>query len=427
MSEVLSDFKIVLDGRLIYSGKAVVVNLVHGGSLLMCEATMDEQWVDLEPLRLAAENQLGSEFNKFLERWQQTYQVLPQFKVAVADMASLFADLRLWMESLELFIRSSPGTNATEIERRAAQELSPPVLAAIDSIGDRFEEIASLLPEERRASHIQFTRRYLHPYLLCSPFAYRTFHKPLGYPGDYGMVNMIVGDPYQGDSLYSKVANAWFLNQLPAQAHRNRIKFLKQELAKETVRTHLDSRPAQVLNLGCGPAGEVQEFIAEDLLSEKAEFTLLDFNEETVQYTTNVLRSVAQRFNRTISLQVVKKSVQQLLKEAMKPAGSAWDGKYDFVYCAGLFDYLPDRVCKQLMGVFHQWLAPGGLLLVTNVDGTRPFRNKLEFILDWNLLYRSAAQMLSLKPESASPELCTVRSDDTGVNLFLQIRKQEDA
>src|SRR5262245_8280570 len=201
MSEVLSDFKIILAGRLIYSGKAVVVNLVHGGSLLVCEAALDEQWVGLEPLRRVSEYPFGAAFSRFLEHWHATYQVLPQFKVAVADMTSLFADLRLWMESLELDIHSSAGTNAAEVERRAAQELSQPVLASIDAIGDRFEEIAHGLPQEKRATHIQLTRRYLHPYLLCSPFAYRTFHKPLGYPGDYGMVNMIVGDPYQGNSL----------------------------------------------------------------------------------------------------------------------------------------------------------------------------------------------------------------------------------
>ena len=75
------------------------------------------------------------------------------------------------------------------------------------------------------------------------------------------------------------------------------------------------------------------------------------------------------------------------------------------------------------MGILYQLLAPDGLLLVTNVDGTRPFRNKLEFILDWNLLYRNAPQMLSLKPEHVPADLCSVRSDLTAVNLFLEVRK----
>ena len=43
--------------------------------------------------------------------------------------------------------------------------------------------------------HEAYLRRHLHPLLLCSPFAYRTYQKPLGYAGDYEMVNMIVRDP----------------------------------------------------------------------------------------------------------------------------------------------------------------------------------------------------------------------------------------
>ena len=71
------------------------------------------------------------------------------------------------------------------------------------------------------------------------------------------------------------------------------------------------------------------------------------------------------------------------------PGWSGADEKnYDFIYCAGLFDYLPDRTCKQLMNIFYEWLAPGGLLAATNVDACKPFRHMLEFVLDWHLIYR---------------------------------------
>jgi extracellular factor (EF) 3-hydroxypalmitic acid methyl ester biosynthesis protein len=301
------------------------------------------------------------------------------------------------------------------------------VLSAIDSLGDRFEEIASRLDPDLRPVHIHFARRNLHSLLLCSPFGYRTFHKPLGYAGDYEMVNMIVGQPYEGPSLFAKVVNAWFLNQLPAQGHRNRIKYLKAKLLEELAVKASQGRQTRILNLGCGPASEIQQLLAESELSEMAQFTLLDFNEETIQYTSRILQDTCKRYRRNPSVQVLKKSAQQLIKEASKPGGSPAEGKYDLVYCAGLFDYLPDRVCKQLMGVFYHWLAPGGLLLITAVDGTRPFRNKLEFILDWNLLYRTGQQLSILRPDPAPPENCLVQSDWTAVNLFLEIRKPSNA
>ena len=93
------------------------------------------------------------------------------------------------------------------------------------------------------------------------------------------------------------------------------------------------------------------------------------------------------------------------------------------VYCAGLFDYLSDAVCVRLMNIFYDMLAPGGLLLVTNVDRGNPIRHWLEDVLDWHLIYRDGAEMKALKPERASIDDMTVCADYTGVNLFLEVRK----
>jgi len=427
MSEVLTDFKIVLSDCIIYSGRAVVSNLINAGETLVCEATLDEHWVDLQAVSWTGAGQLPVKFDDFLQQWQKTYTVLPEFKVVVADMQSLLTDMRLWLDQVELSIRSSPNGDRIEMERLAASQLATPALSAIDSLGDRFEEIASRLEPDMRPGHIYFTRRNLHSLLLCSPFSYRTFYKPLGYAGDYEMVNMILRDPYEGGSLFAKVVNAWFLNQLPAQAHRNRIKYLKDKLNEETVRVVRLGRPARIFSLGCGPATEIQEFMAETELCDRARFTLLDFNEETIQHTSRVMHEISKRFSRTPPIQIGKKSVQQILKEAARSGEGTSERKYDFLYCAGLFDYLPDRVCKQLMNIFYEWLAPGGLLLVTNVDGTRPFRNKLEFILDWNLLYRNRRQLSDLPPDQAPAEACAFKSDLTSVNVFLEIRKPNNA
>ena len=97
---------------------------------------------------------------------------------------------------------------------------------------------------------------------------------------------------------------------------------------------------------------------------------------------------------------------------------------HDYVYCAGLFDYLTDQVCAKLMGLMYDWLAPGGLLIITNVEPRNPLRHGMEHLLDWHLIYRDAPQLLKLKPASA--EDVRVLSDDTGVNVFMEIRKPHE-
>jgi extracellular factor (EF) 3-hydroxypalmitic acid methyl ester biosynthesis protein len=158
-------------------------------------------------------------------------------------------------------------------------------------------------------------------------------------------------------------------------------------------------------------------------VSDHAEFTLLDFNEETVTHGRSVLESVRARHNRKTGLNFQKKSVAQVLKTRAGNVSNGADGVQDMVYCAGLFDYLSDSVCLRLMNVFYDMLAPGGLLLVTNVDRANPIRHWLGDVLDWHLIYRDAADMKVLKPERAGADEATVCADYTGVNLFLEVRK----
>ena len=138
MSEVLSDFNIILNDRRVYAGRAVVSNLVNAGTMLVCEVTLDDCWIDIEAIEPGQEKKLRAEFGQFLQRWQKSYQVVPEFKLAVADMESLFMGLRLWMDQVELAIRSSPNAQRVDLEREAAAELAQPVIPAIEALGAGF-------------------------------------------------------------------------------------------------------------------------------------------------------------------------------------------------------------------------------------------------------------------------------------------------
>ncbi|MDB6021081.1 MAG: methyltransferase domain protein, partial [Pedosphaera sp.] len=302
-----------------------------------------------------------------------------------------------------------------------AQELAQSTTPAITTMFEEFERAAAKIPEELKPAHSAFVKRQLHSLLLSSPFLLRTFQKPLGYAGDYEMVNMIVRDPREGDSLFAKIINLWFLFQAPAEAHRNRIQYLTDRISETTVAAMTAGRKARILSLGCGPAGEVQKFMREKHFSDHAEFTLLDFSEETLAYTRSVLEKIKADNHRTTGLHFVKKSVIQILKEA--GGKNATPAKYDFVYCAGLFDYLSDALCQRLSDILYDWVVPGGLFLSTNVDSSNPRRLTMEYIMEWNLIYRNGAELAALKPGLARTEDSSVMADVTGVNIYFEARK----
>ena len=428
LSEVLSDFKIIINERVMYAGRAVISNVVNTGIMLICEATLDESWVEIDLFSsVTTPNRLRDEFGEFVREWQKIEKVTTSFKAAVADMQTLLMDLRRWLEQVELGIRSEPSGDREEIEKSVITELEEPILPTVASWFARFDEVSDTVVEDLRPVHRAFARRLLHPLVLYSPFVYRTYHKPLGYAGDYEMVNMILRQPYEGASLFAKIVNVCFLKNPPAEAHRNRIKYLTRVLAEETKRVRQRGRRIKVFNLGCGPGKEIQDFMRQHDISDNADFTLLDFNDETLEHATRALQEVKVTRHRQTGLKLLKKSVHQILKEAGRIGGDLQSGQYDLVYCAGLFDYMSDRICKRLMNIFYDLMAPGGLLIATNVDASKPFRHSMEFILEWHLICRNHDQLAALLPDKAPKERFTVTHESTGVNVFIEVRKPENA
>lgn len=419
-SEVLNNFKILLNEAPVFSGRAVIRSLINTGTILICEAELDEGWMDFDVLALSgAAKDLPARYKEFLHHWQSSYKVTNEFKLWVADVQTFLLDLRLWCDQIELGIRSTPTGSRLELEQDVVRGLAPGLIESLNALFEKFEPIAQQIEGPLQPAHHAYIKRHLHPLVLCSPFAYRTFHKPLGYAGDYEMVNMLLRDAREGSSVFAKLLNSWFIAQPPAQAHRNRISYLTSKLVDETLRASRAGRRASIFNLGCGPAGEVQNFMAESPAADQANFVMLDFNDETLQFTNTAINAVKQRHNRKTEIQLSKKSVMQILKAGARSAG----GTYDMVYCAGLFDYLPDRMCKELMNVLYEMLTPGGLLLATNVDCSNPIRNMLDYLLEWHLIYRTGAQMRTFVPDRADADAVQVQADPTSVNVFLEVRK----
>jgi extracellular factor (EF) 3-hydroxypalmitic acid methyl ester biosynthesis protein len=285
------------------------------------------------------------------------------------------------------------------------------------------EEEGKKIPPEESVAHSNFAQTALHPLLLRAPFVYRTFAKPLGYAGDYEMVNQILADPRQGNSTYFQIVNAFFLRAAVAQAHRNRIDILVDYLTKAAERAASEERQLSVLNVGCGPAIEIRRFIAEHPRPDLLSFTLLDFSQPTIDYTRARIDEVCAREGKKANIEFVNESVHDLLKHASRRSSLAEQANFDFVYCAGLFDYLSDKVCARLLQYFVSRTNAGGTVLATNVHSSNPQKIPMEHLLDWHLIYRDEAQFESLLPQPRAQT--RIYTDATGANIFAQFQVQK--
>ena len=183
-----------------------------------------------------------------------------------------------------------------------------------------------------------------------------------------------------------------------------------------------EGRTLRVFNLGCGPAHEIQQFFAKGTHCYQSKFVLADFNDETIAHTNSVLTESRRRHGHRTQIQLVKKTAQQLIKHSGHSIQYPKAEQYDLIYCAGLFDYLSDKVCRKLMEVFYDMLSPQGLLIATNVDA-HPSQNEMEYFLEWHLIHRNTEQMSSLAQGRAASDNIRLLRDPSGINIFMEVRK----
>lgn len=414
-----------------YDGTAKLSKVISAGLNRICEIALSADWSTVQPGTCEGRReQLDEEARGFITRWKNTQGIRPQFMLAVASAEAFFRDLRDWLTKLEL----TWSANGSGEDLVALHDLLRTMTPVMNEAMAPFEAEARRVPEELMGIHAEYLRTSLHPLLLCSPFVHRCFTKPLGFPGDYGMMNRMLDELFEGEGLFARIINAWVIRSAAGDAYRNRVHFLEGVLSTETARVKSEEgRTCQVLSLGCGAAREVQHFVRHDPQSEHVSFTLLDFSTDAIQHARDRIAAAAAGSGRTTSVTAVEFSVQQMLaaggrllgNPSRQRAGILERGRYDVIYCAGLFDYLSDRICKRLLEIFWVLGGPNATIVTSNFAPANPIRAFMDYVLDWRLIYRDEPTVRSLAlDDSLKPETKIIPAPG-GVEVFLQMRKPQ--
>jgi len=301
------------------------------------------------------------------------------------------------------------GTDATP-ESLVAAALRDAVDPYLDLLS---REIGFVATSRWRAASRYFHERF-GPLADSSPFAARCFHKPLGYAGDFEMMNMVYRNESLGDTLFGRSLNRLLLDSDAAQAVRNRVPYLAAKIEAAVARGE-SGGPARILSVAAGPAMELQQLLRKDpelLRQGRAEIVLLDQDASALRHASQQIEAIAAQAGVEVNLCCLNTSIRTVIMEGL-------DGSYDLIYSAGLFDYLKDRTARAAAARLVQALAPGGQAVIGNFGTVNPTRPTMELILDWPLLHRSAGNLRELFDGIGTG--ITVEEEQTGVNLFAVI------
>ena len=88
------------------------------------------------------------------------------------------------------------------------------------------------------------------------------------------------------------------------------------------------------------------------------------------------------------------------------------------VIVTGAAGFIGSHVATRLLEYLNSRTRPGGRILVTNVHPCNQQRGVMDHVLEWHLIYRDEAQLVSVLPAHRSEE--KIYTDVTGVNVFAE-------
>lgn len=418
ISEVLREVTIRRGTANVYAGRSVVSSMLSTGLTVIVSLTLVDEWQELNNTFESA-TAIGDKARHFVSEWNERSQIAPAYAYAINQCREFLSEVSRWVDQVDISDALPKEHDRLRID--VFEELATPIMGQLKSYFDIIEEEARLVDDEVAPFHRAFAQNALHPLLLRSPFVYRTYTKPLGYAGDYQMVNQILDDPRQGPSTYFQIINSAFLHTAVVVAHRNRIDLLVDFLTRMADAACAEGRPYRVLNIGCGPAIEVQRFLQTYPRPEMLAFELVDFSDETLAWTRNELEKINATLSERVDIAYIHNSVHDILKRKFQVNDGSLQ-TMDAVYCAGLFDYLSDKVCHRLIKHFASRTKNSGRLFVTNVHASNPEKYSMEHILEWYLIYRDEAGMRSVIPEEF--RVTQIYTDSSGVNVFAEATRE---
>lgn len=419
-SATIEDLQLIVGNEVVYSGKATVVKIRELNDRTIVGISFLQTWLDVDRiLNLKNTADLENDLSSFITSLSSFNKVDPNFKIAIADLRQFLDGLKEKLDSEEQRIRSKNFEHRKILENQILETVERLVVNNLKYALSTINNIVSELPPDAHLIHKKYFQRFLQPLWMKAPFVKRAFTKPLGYAGDYEMINIIFRAAFEGDCLFGKLLNHFCCGLPPAQAHQARTSYLLTKIDNYIKKeTDNQRKTIRLLSIGCGPAKEIQELIKINR-GDNLEVTLLDFDSEALYYCQERILELKVLTNSNIKVNFINKTVRQLIKESIKNSSIL---KQDIIYCMGLFDYLTAPVCQKLTSILYESLTDDGNLIISNIDAINEFQYPMEYGCEWYLFHRTKEELRDFASRIQAQTILT-ESDKTGLNNFLFIQR----
>jgi len=299
------------------------------------------------------------------------------------------------------------------------------IFPKLDAYFEKIWQIVKDFKTDKYIVHQSYFQQKLHPLFEENiEINKHILRKPLGYPGDYIMMNFIYdyngSHNYLGTSAYEKFINNYTCNIPISNSNIKRKDFLKRKIL-ETIE---GKETSKIVSVACGPARELIELLKEQRITKLALFKCLDFEKKALNYISTEIDKIEQEKKRFLSIDYLCRDITSIirdkkLKEELRNS--------DLIYAFGIFDYLSERMASRLTKELFELLRKGGALVICNVSlENSSHRAYYELLGEWNMVYRAKEEMMSwLTGIAKIKEIKFEKPGNGNSYLFLTIKKDD--
>jgi len=280
----------------------------------------------------------------------------------------------------------------------------------------RGNEFALSIREDKNllAAMKRYTEAAVTPALIGGASWNRSYYKPMGYPGDFRIMNYMYDQRPEGDTV-----RAQFLHGLGIIAGRpihTRMLTLSQVIA-EHFENKQDREPQKIASIGCGPARELEHIISTSSCRGRFEATLIDQEVEALEYAVNYARARCSDSRLGIT------ALNTSFKSMFNPSGIDALRDKDVIYSLGLVDYFSPLLARRFVSRAYELVRPGGKVIIGNAsDSLNGTYWAMEHALDWSLFFRSRDEMNELAADAVGAKV-SVEADPLDSIYFLVVEK----
>ncbi len=267
---------------------------------------------------------------------------------------------------------------------------------------------------EMRQALKTYTERVITNVLVDGPTWQRSHGKPLGYPGDFQLMNYMYDEKPEGGTV-----RAMFLHALGLVAGRPIVSrmYTLAELMVDWYTEHKEG-PFRVTSIGSGPAREFEQIARLAPAESRWEVTLVDQEPAALEFalSSNPALTGDGRF----AARGLNSSFTQMLNPSQSIVHLP---QQDVIYSLGLVDYLSLPLASRFARRMLDFVRPGGRLVIANVNNLATgITWQAEHVSDWTLYFRSRDEMAAIAQGAPEAEVKIVEDAIKSV-FFLIMRK----